>query len=98
MGHFNFKPDGRPGDQPDDQFEASPLSLFIGSLTTGESRAFDGFGRATRSQAKAPHRGLSMAPRPRPAPLVIHTGSRALAFIVGDSTEEMYVSKAPIAR
>ena len=72
MGHFNFKPDDRPDDQPGAQFEVSPLSLFIGSLTMGESRAFDGFEHAIRSQAKAPHRGLSMARRPRPAPLIIH--------------------------
>ncbi|HKQ77831.1 MAG TPA: hypothetical protein VJ810_29305 [Blastocatellia bacterium] len=67
MDVFNFKLD----DRPDDRFEASPLCLFIESLTMGESRAYDGFGRGIRSQAKAPHRALSMAARRALTPLAI---------------------------
>ena len=58
MGVFNFKIDywldDQLDDRPDDRFEESPLYLFIGSLTMGELRAYDGFGREIRSKAKAP--------------------------------------------
>ena len=106
MDVFNFKLD----DRPDDRFEASPLCLFIESLTMGESRAYDGFGRGIRSQAKAPHRALSMAARRAVSarhlcavsarhPLAVSACHLlAPAWIVYHSVEEMYASNAPKAR
>ena len=94
MGVFNFKFDDRLDDRLDDRFEESPLYLFIGSLTMGELRAYDGFGRGIRSQAKAP--GSACQWRRGAYGAVLHP--HALSLTDRDSVKEMYASRAPIAR